>query len=137
MLSSPVNRPLTLARLRHPNCHSGEETIAKALTGSYHDDYLFVLKQSMMMYDFFTDMIARVTPKSNAACRRLGHAMKSLSRAPAPPVLERKKRNSHGRRATATLANTLCASPALTSWPRHRPLQLPRADHPLPKSEPT
>jgi transposase len=37
--------PVILARLRHPNCHSSEETIAKALTGNWQAELLFVLQQ--------------------------------------------------------------------------------------------
>lgn len=42
--------PLTLARLRHPSCKSSEETIAKALTGHWQEEQLFVLQQSLELY---------------------------------------------------------------------------------------
>jgi transposase len=42
-----------LAQLRNPGCKSSEETIAKALTGDWKDEYLFVLKQSLQLYDFY------------------------------------------------------------------------------------
>jgi transposase len=45
---------LTLARLRNPACKSSEETIAKALSGDWKDEYLFILKQSLELYDFYT-----------------------------------------------------------------------------------
>jgi hypothetical protein len=50
--------PVTLAQLRHPNCHSSQETIAKALTGAYREDYLFTLKQAVELYDYYTLKIA-------------------------------------------------------------------------------
>jgi len=50
--------PVTLARLRHPGCHSSQETIAKTLTGTYREDYLFALKQAVELYDFYTLKIA-------------------------------------------------------------------------------
>jgi transposase len=35
-----------LAQLRHPGCQSSEETIAKALIGTWKDEHLFALQQS-------------------------------------------------------------------------------------------
>ncbi len=49
--------PLTLARLRHPSCKSTEETIAKALTGNWQKEHLFVLRQSLELFDFYTAQI--------------------------------------------------------------------------------
>jgi transposase len=50
--------PLTLARLRHPACKSSQQTIAKALTGNWRDEHLFALKQSLALFDFYTQQIA-------------------------------------------------------------------------------
>ncbi len=47
-----------LAQLRAPGCKSPEETFAKALTGTWKDEYLFALKQSLELYDFYTAQIA-------------------------------------------------------------------------------
>jgi hypothetical protein len=47
-----------LAQLRHPACHSSEDTIAKALTGDWKEEQLFVLKQSLELYDFYTAQLA-------------------------------------------------------------------------------
>lgn len=49
--------PLVLARLRHPSCKSTEETIVKALTGTWSQELLFVLRQSLELYDYFTAQI--------------------------------------------------------------------------------
>jgi transposase len=49
--------PITLARLRHPTCKSSQETIAKALTGNWRDEHLFALKQSLELFDFYTQQI--------------------------------------------------------------------------------
>ena len=46
-----------LAQLRNPGCKSSEETIAKALTGDWKDEYLFVLKQSLELFDFYTQQV--------------------------------------------------------------------------------
>lgn len=49
--------PKVLARLRQPGCKADEATIIKALTGSWRDEYLFTLKQSLEVFDFFTVQI--------------------------------------------------------------------------------
>ena len=48
---------VTLAQLRNPACRSSEETIAKALSGDWKDEYLFILKQSLELYDFYTQQV--------------------------------------------------------------------------------
>jgi transposase len=47
-----------LAQFRDYRCKSSEETIAKALTGNWKEEYLFALKQSLALYDFYTQQIA-------------------------------------------------------------------------------
>jgi transposase len=49
---------IKLAQLRDHRCKSSEETIAKALTGTWKDEHLFALKQSLELYDFYTQQIA-------------------------------------------------------------------------------
>jgi transposase len=47
-----------LARFRDVRCKSSEETIAKALTGTWKEEHLFALKQSLELFDFYTTQIA-------------------------------------------------------------------------------
>jgi transposase len=49
--------PYKLAALRNYRCKKDEEEIAKALTGTWREEHLFILKQSMEMYDFYTRQI--------------------------------------------------------------------------------
>jgi hypothetical protein len=49
---------LKLAQLRDRRCKSSEATIAQALTGTWKDEYLFVLQQSLALYDFYTGQVA-------------------------------------------------------------------------------
>jgi transposase len=49
--------PHRLAALRNYRCKKGEEEIALALTGTWREEHLFVLKQSLEMYDFYTRQI--------------------------------------------------------------------------------
>jgi transposase len=47
-----------LAQLRDYRCKSSEETIAKALTGTWKEEHVFVLGQSLAFYDFYTAQVA-------------------------------------------------------------------------------
>jgi transposase len=47
-----------LAQFRDIRCKSSEETIAKALTGTWKEEHLFALQQSLEAYDFYTRQIA-------------------------------------------------------------------------------
>lgn len=49
--------PLTLASMREPSCKKSEEEIGKALTGTWREEHLFILKQSVAIYDFYTEQI--------------------------------------------------------------------------------
>ncbi len=46
-----------LAQLREPKCKYPEETFAKALTGDWQDEHLFVFKQSLALYDYYTEQV--------------------------------------------------------------------------------
>ena len=49
--------PQTLAAMREPGCKKSAEEIGKALTGTWREEHLFILRQSMMLYDFYTEQI--------------------------------------------------------------------------------
>ena len=50
--------PHKLASLRHPQCKKSAAEIAQALTGTWREEHLFVLKQALELYDFYTAQIA-------------------------------------------------------------------------------
>ncbi len=54
---SGVREPKILASLREPGCKNSEEEIGKALTGTWREEHLFVLKQAVALYDFYTQQI--------------------------------------------------------------------------------
>ena len=49
--------PYKLAAMRNHRCKKDEEEIAKALTGTWRAEHLFVLEQSLALYDFYTQKI--------------------------------------------------------------------------------
>lgn len=50
--------PYKLAAMRNQHCKKSEEDIAKALTGTWKQEHIFVLGQALEIYDFYTDKIA-------------------------------------------------------------------------------
>jgi transposase len=49
--------PHMLASYRHSGCKKSEAEIAQALEGHYRDEHLFVLKQALEFYDFYTHQL--------------------------------------------------------------------------------
>jgi transposase len=50
--------PVTLAQFRTASCKSSTDMIAKALTGNWKDEQIFVLQQALALYDAYTAQIA-------------------------------------------------------------------------------
>jgi transposase len=50
--------PVALTQLRNPACKSSTEMIAKALTGSWKDEQIFVLRQALTLYEVYTEQVA-------------------------------------------------------------------------------
>jgi transposase len=79
--------PHRLAEFREAACRSSQEEIAKALTGIWKSEYLFVLRQSLECYDFYTQQVAAC----DAEVERVYATMKPRWEAPAPrPELPRR-----------------------------------------------
>jgi transposase len=52
-----ITDPKALATLRHGRCHSSEEIIEASLVGNYREEHLFVLKQSLNLYDYYAKIL--------------------------------------------------------------------------------
>ena len=50
--------PVSLARLADVRCKASRETIAKSLEGTWDEDLLFILKQSVELYDTYMEKVA-------------------------------------------------------------------------------
>ena len=87
--------PQKLAAYRDRNCKKSEEEIAKALTGTWGDEYLFILKQALELYDYYTRQIE--------ACDAEIERMYALTRPEwetgEVKPLSTRKRNSHSKNA--------------------------------------
>lgn len=87
--------PQHLAALRDRNCKKSAAEIGKALTGTWRSEQLFIIQQSLELYDFYTQQVE--------ACDAEIERMYALTRPdwrwdavkPLPP----QKRNSHSKNA--------------------------------------
>jgi transposase len=71
-----------LARHRNARVKASAEEIAKALTGNWRDEHLFVLKQAMAMYDDIARHLSECDAKLQALLGELGQRKVDLGRAP-------------------------------------------------------
>lgn len=88
--------PVALAQLRHPACRSSEEMIAKALTGTWHPEHLFVLQQALALFDFYTEQITACDAQIEAYLRAMEPRCEGE---PSLPDVPPAKPNSRSRNA--------------------------------------
>jgi transposase len=85
--------PQELASMREPGCKKSVEEIWKALTGTWREEHLFVLKQSVEMFDFYTRQVQ--------ACDEEIERVYGLTRPDwetgVVKLLSERKRNSHSK----------------------------------------
>jgi transposase len=86
--------PLKLAQLKDPRVRSSVETIAKALTGDYRPEHLFVLKQARESYRFLQAQIAACDVEVDTVLSGW-EAKVDLEQQPLPPT--RKKNRSKSK----------------------------------------
>lgn len=87
--------PKVLAGFRDPGCKHSEEEIEKALTGTWREEHLFVLKQSLELYDFYTGQIESCDAEVD---RMYGLIRPEWEMGELPPI-PKKKQNSHSKNA--------------------------------------
>lgn len=87
--------PQKLAAYRDRKCKKSEEEIGKALTGTWRDEHLFIIKQSLEMYDFYTKQVEIC----DAEIDRMYALTRPEWEAGEVKPLSAKKRNSHSKNA--------------------------------------
>jgi transposase len=87
--------PEQLATWRDPGCQHSREEIAKALTGTWREEHLYVLKQSLELYDFYTEKIEACDAEIN---RQYGMTRPDWAGGKLPVVPD-KKRHAHSKNA--------------------------------------
>jgi transposase len=92
---SGVRDPQMLASLREPGCKNSEAEIAKALTGTWREEHLFILKQAVALYDFYTQEILECDEEIE---RMYGETRPDWDSGELQPLTAR-KRGSHSKNA--------------------------------------
>ncbi len=87
--------PAVLAGFRESGCKHSEEEIAKALTGTWREEHLYVLQQSLELYDVYTEKIEACDAEIN---RQYGMTRPDWVSAELP-VVPHKKRHTHSKNA--------------------------------------
>jgi len=90
-----IRDPEQLATLRDPGCKHSAEEIEKALTGTWRAEHLYILKQSLELYDFYTE---KVEACDKEISRRYGMTRPDWASRELPAIPD-KKRNSHSKNA--------------------------------------
>ena len=88
-----VRDPQTLAAEREPGCKKSEEEIGKALTGTWREEHLFVLKQAVALYDFYSEQIL----ECDEEIERMYATTRPDWNAGELKPLSSRKRNSHSK----------------------------------------
>lgn len=71
--------PSELAKLRNYRCKKSQEELARALEGTWRDEHLFVLRQSLAVYDQFRAQIVEVDLQLEAMLRELNRHQDEVS----------------------------------------------------------
>ena len=87
--------PEKLAAMRDRNCKKSAEEIGKALTGTWREEHLFIVKQSLEMYDFYTKQVETCDGEIDRMYAATRPDWKAGELKPLPP----KKRSSHSKNA--------------------------------------
>lgn len=83
--------PKALARHRHSRVKASPEDIIKALTGNWREEHLFVLRQSLAMYDDIARHLTECDTKLHAELRNLGEKNIDLGKPPRCGSKQRKE----------------------------------------------
>jgi len=94
-IETGVRDPQTLTAMREPGCEKSEEEIGKALTGTWREEHLFILKQALALFDFYTEQIQACDEEVE---RMYGTTRPDWNAEELKP-LGRRKRNSHSKNA--------------------------------------
>ena len=87
--------PQKLAGYRDRNCKKSAEEIGRALTGTWRTEHLFILRQALEMYDFYTQQVEACDAEIERMYALIRPDWESGELKPLP----QKKRNSHSKNA--------------------------------------
>jgi transposase len=94
--------PQVLARYRHGRVKASAEEVAKALTGNWREEHLFVLRQAVAMYDDIARHLAECDAKLQTLLAERSRSPVDLGKA--PKVGSKQRREFDARQALANWA---------------------------------
>jgi transposase len=96
--------PHTLAALRNYRCHKDGDEIARALTGTWREAHLFVLKQALALFDFYTVQLSECDAQIERAFSVIQPRFDPAPEEPVParPITPPRKPHSHSKNAPAS-----------------------------------
>jgi hypothetical protein len=86
--------PYKLAALRNHRCKKDEKEIANALTGTWREEHLFVLEQSLALFDFYSQKIAECDAKIACCYQELRTDQACPELCPLPKVSRTHSKNA-------------------------------------------
>jgi transposase len=96
--------PRPLAALRNYRCQKDADAIALALTGTWREEHLFVLKQALALFDFYTAPLNECDAQIEHAFSVIKPHFDPASEEPLPikPTTPPRKPHSHSKNAPAS-----------------------------------
>lgn len=88
--------PYKLAALRNYRCKKSADQIAKALTGSWREEHLFTLQQSLALFDFYTQQILSCDAEIERLYRQTRPAAAGEDAEMPPPSHKRRSHSKNG-----------------------------------------
>jgi hypothetical protein len=77
--------PVRLAPLRNPACKASADTIAKALTGTWRAEHVFILQQALALFACYTQQVAERDAQIERQCAAMKpHFESEVPLAPLP-----------------------------------------------------
>lgn len=83
-----------LASYRDPSCKNSAEVFRRSLEGSYQPEHLFLLKQSLKLYDSYTDMIRECDQEIEKQYQQLTAQTDSVAPPPRKPGQKKRPRKN-------------------------------------------
>jgi transposase len=109
-----------LAQFRDPRCKSSAETIAKALTGTWKEEHLFALKQSLELYDFYTQQVANWDAQIQQQYTVIKPRWQYSPDNPVTPVPNRRRKKRNKNSPPSGVENEMGAAILSFCWQRRR-----------------
>jgi transposase len=98
--------PRPRAALRHSRCQKARDDIARALTGTWRAEQLFVLKQALALFDFYTIQLREGDAQIEGAFSVIQPRFEPAPEKPLPIKPTTPPRQPHAHRKNAPASNT-------------------------------